>query len=184
MTFMKELQNYIYTKWVDITLVVLFMFIGLIIMVLNNISFKTDDDVKTKKLEKVVIIEGMNDNKSINNVKVSDVKVSDVENNLNKTESEETLLNKIEGGFCDKYKGQSHLLEEHCNKLANGVCKVSGCCILAHNSGDNSNKCIAGNVSGPTFHTTEDGTDLNFDYYYYKNKCYGNKCVTPTEKKN
>jgi hypothetical protein len=177
---MTGIQNYLLTRWPDITLVVLFLFIGLIIMVLNNISFKTDDDdVKSRKLEEVIIIEGMNgDGDGSSGTASASVKVSDVESNLNKSvsEPEQTLFDKIQGGFCHKYQGKSHLLEEHCNKLAKGVCKVSGCCVLAHDSDDNSNKCVAGNALGPTFLSTDDGTDLNFDYYYYKNKCYGKNC--------
>ena len=179
MTFISGLQNYIHTRWPDITLVVLFLFIGMIIMVLNNVSFNTDNANVTRKTEKVVIIEGMDGGESTGTeTRTENIRVSDVESNLNKSKSEpeHPLLNKIKGGFCHKYQGKSHLLEEHCEKLASSVCKVNGCCVLAHNSENNSNKCVAGNALGPTFQSTEDGMDLNFDYYYYKNKCYGKGC--------
>jgi hypothetical protein len=54
-----------------------------------------------------------------------------------------------------------------CNQLTQKNCKTSSCCILL-----NGNKCVGGSKDGPTFHT-ENKKKLNFDYYYYKDKCFG-----------
>jgi hypothetical protein len=68
--------------------------------------------------------------------------------------------------FCKKYQGNSGQLNTACGHLTNKNCSKSGCCILT--SGQ---KCVAGNADGPTYNTD------NIDYYYYQNKCYGEKCM-------
>jgi len=76
--------------------------------------------------------------------------------------------------FCEKMKGKSHELETHCNGFTEQSCKYSSCCVYA--SIDGAEKCMAGDEDGPTFGRNEDGNKKNIDYYYYKQKCYGDKC--------
>lgn len=76
--------------------------------------------------------------------------------------------------FCEEMKGQSHQLEEHCNSFTEQSCKYSSCCVYA--SVDGQEKCMAGNKDGPTYGRNDDGTKKNIEYYYYKRKCYGDKC--------
>jgi len=128
---------------INIGLVVLFLIIGLIYVVLNNIHLKTNKDFH-RTTTQVITVEGLK-NKEIPNTNI-----------------------------CDKYEGDSEALEKHCETLENGVCKVSGCCVLATNGA--TSKCVAGSATGPTYQSDENGTPLNFDYYYYKNKCYGAEC--------
>jgi len=73
-------------------------------------------------------------------------------------------------GFCETYRGKSHQLESRCNRLVEGRCKTMECCVWT-----NSSKCVAGNSNGPTYKTNQNGKEINFGNYYYKNKCYG-KC--------
>ena len=76
--------------------------------------------------------------------------------------------------FCEEMKGQSHQLEEHCNSFSEQSCKYSSCCVYA--SVDGEDKCMAGNKDGPTFGRNDDGTMKDIEYYYFKRKCYGDKC--------
>jgi hypothetical protein len=81
----------------------------------------------------------------------------------------------MDGGsaFC---KSHHHLpsankLENSCSGLTKENCKSVSCCVLL-----NGEKCVAGGASGPTFRMETNGTKRSVDYYYYQNKCYGNKC--------
>jgi len=72
--------------------------------------------------------------------------------------------------ICSSQRSPSEI-NSLCNQLTQNNCKVSSCCVLL-----NGDKCVGGSKDGPTFHT-ENKKKLNFDYYYYKNKCFGN-CPT------
>jgi hypothetical protein len=92
----------------------------------------------------------------------------------------EGLENSIKTGadaFCESYKGSSGGLNSACGNLTNKNCNVTSCCVLTSDK-----KCVAGNASGPTYNTDNNGKTINLDYYYYKNKCYGNKCPDKIKK--
>jgi len=72
--------------------------------------------------------------------------------------------------FCDVNKG--YTLEQSCNKLTKYNCGLTSCCIWTSD-----NKCKAGNKSGPLFNSDSKGKALPLDYYYFQNKCYGEKCI-------
>jgi hypothetical protein len=72
--------------------------------------------------------------------------------------------------FCDVNKG--YTLEQSCNKLTKYNCGLTSCCIWTSD-----NKCKAGNKSGPLFNSDSNGKTLPTDYYYFQNKCYGEKCI-------
>jgi hypothetical protein len=82
-----------------------------------------------------------------------------------------TIINKkIPENICEEYKYFPNKLENACNNLDHKSCRNSGCCVLL-----GSDKCVAGGEQGPTFkYNYSDFTVKNRDYYYYKNKCYGN----------
>jgi hypothetical protein len=65
--------------------------------------------------------------------------------------------------FCNSYNC-SKKMNAKCNNLTEYNCKRVGCCVFTSNS-----TCEAGGQNGATY-------SPNVDYYYYKNKCYGNKC--------
>ena len=94
------------------------------------------------------------------------INVEGLQNNIHKS-SPIGLTGNI--AFCDYHKGVS--LEMACNKLTNDNCNSTNCCVLT-----NENKCKAGNKLGPIFNTDKNGQTINIDYYYYRNKCYGNRC--------
>jgi hypothetical protein len=81
----------------------------------------------------------------------------------------EGLANSGSQAFCESHSGFD--LETSCNNLTKYNCGVTSCCIWTSD-----NKCKAGNASGPTFHSDDKGKSLPLDYYYFQNKCYGEKC--------
>ena len=135
----------------NILLTFLFLVIGFIYVVLNNISFKTNKDIHPKTT-KVVIYETM-------------------ENML-----DDEKQDNIETDECSKLKGKSHKLEEYCNSLHPKLCKYKECCILGKEKNAETMKCYAGGKLGPTYHTDDDGNNINLDYYYYQGKCFGKGC--------
>jgi regulatory protein YycI of two-component signal transduction system YycFG len=73
----------------------------------------------------------------------------------------------ISTDFCKSNLGS---LKESCSKLTNNNCNMTSCCVVV-----NGKKCAAGSKNGPTY-KTESGKNINIDYYYYQNKCYGDGC--------
>jgi hypothetical protein len=97
------------------------------------------------------------------------VQVVNIEALKNNNDTDTSIdLNPI-SDFC---KSGSDSLKTSCGKLTKKNCNSTTCCIML-----NGEKCVAGNEDGPTF-KTESGEDINIDYYYYQNKCYGNSCPT------
>ena len=68
--------------------------------------------------------------------------------------------------FCDSYRGSSSTLNGACGKLTEKNCNETSCCVFTNK------KCVAGNVSGPTYKNR----NTNAANYYFKNKCYGAGC--------
>ena len=73
--------------------------------------------------------------------------------------------------FCETNKGFN--LETSCNNLTKYNCGLTSCCVWTSD-----NKCKAGNKSGPTFNSNASGKTNSLDYYFFQNKCYGEKCPT------
>jgi len=73
--------------------------------------------------------------------------------------------------FCESHRGSSGTLDKSCKKLTNGNCNSTSCCVWTSDK-----KCAAGNITGPTFNTNENGQTTKLDYYYFKGKCYGTNC--------
>ena len=71
--------------------------------------------------------------------------------------------------FCEVNKG--YKLEQSCNNLTKQNCGLTSCCVWTSD-----NKCKAGNKSGPVFNYNSNGKTKSLDYYYFQNKCYGEKC--------
>jgi len=71
--------------------------------------------------------------------------------------------------FCEVNKGFT--LEKSCNNLTKQNCGLTSCCVWT-----NDDKCKAGNISGPTFNSNASGKTNSLDYYFFQNKCYGEKC--------
>jgi hypothetical protein len=75
-------------------------------------------------------------------------------------------INNINGG--NAFPPSNAEIALICNSLQPTDCINSSLCVLSGNS--NSNKCVPGNINGPRTHFE----DVNIDYYYYQNLCYGN----------
>lgn len=71
--------------------------------------------------------------------------------------------------FCETNKGFN--LETSCNALTKYNCGLTSCCIWTSD-----NKCKAGNQNGPLFGSDSKGKTIPVDYFYFQNKCYGDKC--------
>jgi len=99
---------------------------------------------------------------------IQSVTIEGLENSPNTS----IVINK-NAAFCEKYRGSSGSLNDMCSKLTDKNCNSTSCCVLV-----NGEKCAAGNAEGPTFNTDRNGKTKNIDYYYYQNKCYGNKCLS------
>jgi hypothetical protein len=86
-------------------------------------------------------------------------------------DSEENIKNLMASpseNFCESYLGNSAELEKACNELTESNCADVKCCIYGNG------KCVAGDVSGPTYKTDKDGKLITMDSYYYLGNCNGN----------
>jgi len=94
-------------------------------------------------------------------------------------DSEENIKKMMAGSsenFCESYLGNSSELEKSCNQLTEDNCAEVKCCVYAK-IGENE-KCMAGDISGPTYKTDKDGKLITIDTYYYLGKCRGTNCPT------
>jgi secreted trypsin-like serine protease len=73
--------------------------------------------------------------------------------------------------FCESQRGSSGSLDGSCGKLTKNNCTSTSCCVWTSDD-----KCVAGDAGGPTFNTGADGKTNSIDYYFFHNKCHGNKC--------
>jgi hypothetical protein len=74
-------------------------------------------------------------------------------------------LTNFADSWCQNTSGTN--LENACKHMDKDVCKKMSCCVLAK-TGENEN-CLAGNKNGTLFGKQP-------DYYYFKEKCYGDSC--------
>ena len=74
-------------------------------------------------------------------------------------------------GFCNANVGNSNSLNQKCQQLTSDNCKSTSCCVWTSEQ-----QCVAGKSDGPTFNTNKHGKTQILDYYYFENKCYGEKC--------
>jgi len=69
--------------------------------------------------------------------------------------------------ICEKYGRNPRKLDEKCKSMSVTNCKIPNCCVLLDGK-----QCRAGNTNGPLF-LTDKGKDIDFSFYYNKQKCYG-----------
>jgi len=85
-------------------------------------------------------------------------------------DSEENIKNMMSSSseiFCESYLGDSVNLEKSCNELTKNNCAEVKCCVYTNE------KCVAGDINGPTYKTDKDGKLITMDSYYYLGKCHG-----------
>ena len=80
----------------------------------------------------------------------------------------------LEDSFCRFHDSDTSAqnLNDACAKLTRGHCMNTKCCVLGKK--DDISKCYAGDKTGPTFKSDNQGNKIDVDSYYYMNKCYGN----------
>lgn len=121
-----------------------------------------DDGEKNKKLKKEVTIETFGTNYMDTNY--METFETNADNDVIKT------FSKIENAnFCNS-EISSDEKNDSCKKLTKDNCTTVGCCVLL-----NGEKCVGGNESGPTY-LTENGKDIDVQYYKYKDMCKGKAC--------
>jgi hypothetical protein len=78
--------------------------------------------------------------------------------------------------ICEIYGGDFQKINDKCKALSNDNCNLPACCILL-----NGTKCVAGDINGPSY-LTDQGNAIDYNYYLYRNKCYGAGCGNATNK--
>jgi len=88
-----------------------------------------------------------------------------------KMNKENFEISTAEHSFCKiNTTSSSGGINNKCNQLTYKNCNKTDCCIF-----EKDNKCVAGNSNGPILNTDENGKTKQVTFFY-KNKCYGNKC--------
>jgi len=128
-----------------------------------------------KGLNKVVIPATYDPNNKMN-VLMENANTTGIENGawdiyttLSSTKDMKGLRMGLNDSFCECSASNPEQMQEQCSNLTEYNCKRVGCCVFT-----SANKCVAGNQNGPS------NAILPVDYYYYKNKCYGNNCPSNT----
>jgi len=89
----------------------------------------------------------------------------------NKEEFDTNIIMNKSDAFCESNKGSSGSLDNSCKKLSKKNCTSTSCCVWTSD-----NMCLAGSENGPTFNSDSNGKSKTLDYYYFKDKCFGEKC--------
>ena len=76
------------------------------------------------------------------------------------------LNSEFKTDICTTHAGDNMTINEKCQELSATNCALPSCCVLVNGT------CMAGNNNGPTF-STHNGMNIDYNYYYYKDKCYG-----------
>jgi|UniRef100_A0A6C0HE08 hypothetical protein len=94
---------------------------------------------------------------------------------LRNKQNPNSVTTSLEDSFCQFHDSDASAqnLNESCMKLTKSNCMNTKCCVWGQNSSA-SGKCYAGDKSGVTFKTDNNGNKMDVDNYYYLNKCYGN----------
>jgi hypothetical protein len=76
--------------------------------------------------------------------------------------------------FCKSHEGNINKLQESCSKLTKDNCTSTSCCVYAKMQ--NKEQCHSGDSNGPTFRRDKNGKTHDIDYFFYRDKCFGNGC--------
>lgn len=145
--------DFIIENFDNIFLVFLFLIIGFVYIVMNNITFE-DKPAQTKT-----------------------TMIATYETMENMESGSESLSGpRIQTNECARLDGDNEKLEKYCKSLHPSLCKYKECCILGKSPNSESMKCVAGNETGPIYQNDDKGNPVNFDYYYYKGACTGASC--------
>ena len=128
-----------------------------------------DDGEKNKKLKKEVTIETFGTNYIETFGTNADNDVINGNDVINDNDVIKTFSKLENANFCNSDMSSDEK-NKSCKKLTKDNCTTVGCCVLL-----NGEKCVGGNESGPTY-LTENGKDIDVQYYKYKDTCKGKAC--------
>lgn len=134
-------------KYILKVFIFVFLIFALIVFI-NSIGLNLND-TKPKKLLQVITMEGL----------------ENIDTNI-------ILPSAKSDAFCETERGSSGALDKSCGNLTKNNCNTTSCCVWTSDS-----KCVAGGIQGPTFNSHSNGKTKKLDYYYFQNKCYGEKCI-------
>jgi len=89
--------------------------------------------------------------------------------NLSADNASQNLADITGESLCSIYSSKPQELNNKCGLLTEKNCNSTSCCVWL-----NGEKCVSGNVHGPTFRTTG-GKTIDIKYYSYQNNLVGNK---------
>ena len=78
-----------------------------------------------------------------------------------------SIIMNSNNAFCQNFRGSSGKLDSACGKMTRNNCNDTSCCVWTSDG-----KCRAGNASGPTFNSDENGKTRALDYYYFQGNKY------------
>lgn len=158
MKFIENLNSFFKKNWINISFVVVALFLILAIVAIKNIEFK---DHPNKELEKIIMYEKFRGREGFREGQ---------EKKEEKEKKEKGALEAPAGSpdvgaaddpeFCKRTDSD---LEKACKDLKEADCKVSDCCIWATPQ-DNAPLCMAGNENGATYNATK----KSLEEWWYK----------------
>ena len=111
-----------------------------LIVFINSIGLNLKVEEKPRELIKVITIEGFE-------------------------KPDTSIIMNSSDAFCQNFRGSSGKLDSACGKMTRNNCNDTSCCVWTSDG-----KCRAGNASGPTFNSDENGKTRALDYYYFQGK--------------
>jgi hypothetical protein len=140
-------------KYIIKVLIFVLLIFALIIFV-NSLGLNLNETPIPKKLIQSVTIEGLTNYEGLTNI------------------PDTSIIQNKNDAFCESHRGSSHILNESCGNLTKQNCNNTSCCVWSSDQ-----KCLAGSIDGPTFNTDSNGKTKKWDYYYFQDKCFGEKCT-------
>ena len=113
-----------------------------LIVFINSIGLNLKVEEKPRELIKVITIEGFE-------------------------KPDTSIIMNSSDAFCQNFRGSSGKLDSACGKMTRNNCNDTSCCVWTSDG-----KCRAGNASGPTFNSDENGKTRALDYYYFQGNKY------------
>jgi len=168
--FIEELGKFFKKNWINISFVVVALFLILAIVAIKNIEFK---DHPNKELEKIIMYEKFRGREGFREGQEKKAAKEKAALELAKAEKKKKLKGSLEipagspdvgaaddPEFCKRTDSD---LEKACKDLKEADCKVSDCCIYATPE-DNAPECMAGDEHGATYNANK----KSLEEWWYK----------------
>ena len=148
---MSEIINFIKENSKEIIIIVVVVLFLLVVMNIRGIDL--NEPKEDTKIVQQVTVETVNTLKTVETFDIQETE-QNIENQLSSSSQ----------NFCESYLGDSTKLEESCNQLTKTHCGEVKCCVYVND------KCVAGDLNGPTYKTDKHGKLITMDSYYYLGK--------------